>query len=63
MQTRLVAQQAAATSPETRSARISAPSVRVAPRGRTLDVVAFTVVGDRIAGIDVIADPEKPRGI
>jgi len=34
-----------------------------APRGRPLGVVGFTVVGGRIAEIDVIADPEKLRGL
>ncbi len=34
-----------------------------APRGRPLGVVGFTVVGGRIAEIDVIADSEKLRGL
>jgi RNA polymerase sigma-70 factor (ECF subfamily) len=37
----------------------AAGAVAVAPNGRTLGVVGFTVVGGRIAEIDLVADPEK----
>ena len=33
----------------------------VSPRGRLLLALVFTVAGNRIAGYDVIADPERLR--
>ncbi|MFL5886539.1 MAG: RNA polymerase sigma factor SigJ, partial [Thermoleophilaceae bacterium] len=39
----------------------AAGAVAVGPGGRTLGVVAFTIVGGRILEIDVVADPEKLR--
>jgi hypothetical protein len=38
-----------------------APGVVVAPRGRPVTVIAFTVRGSRTIEIDVIADPERLR--
>jgi len=40
-----------------------APGLVVAPSGRLLAASAFTVVGGRIASIDVVADPGKLRGL
>jgi RNA polymerase sigma-70 factor (ECF subfamily) len=40
-----------------------AAGVVVASRGKTISVVGFTVVDGRIAEIDVIARPEKLRGV
>jgi RNA polymerase sigma-70 factor (ECF subfamily) len=37
--------------------------VVVAPRGRPLAIVAFTIEQRRIAAIDLIADPEKLRRV
>jgi hypothetical protein len=37
--------------------------VVVAPRGRLLYVLTFTVEGDRIAGYDVIAEPDRLRAL
>jgi RNA polymerase sigma factor (sigma-70 family) len=38
-----------------------AAGVVVAPRGRPMAIVAFTIAGGRIAAIDLIADPAKLR--
>ncbi|HEY1175234.1 MAG TPA: RNA polymerase sigma factor SigJ [Phytomonospora sp.] len=35
------------------------PGVVVAPEGRTMSVMSFTVVDGRVAAIDVLADPER----
>ena len=36
-----------------------APGVVVAPEGKVISVMAFTVVDGRVAAIDAIADPER----
>jgi len=38
-----------------------AAGVVVAPRGRLLLVLSFTVADGRITEIDVVADPARPR--
>jgi RNA polymerase sigma factor (sigma-70 family) len=40
-----------------------AAGVVVAPPGEPLSVIGFTVVGGRIAEIDIVADPERLRGL
>ena len=40
-----------------------APGVVVAPDGRPFSLMAFTVVGGRIAAIDALADPERLAAI
>ncbi len=40
-----------------------APGLVVAPRGRLRLVLAFTVDGDRISSVDVVADPERLRSV
>ena len=35
----------------------------MAPRGRLFLVLGFTIVGDRITGLDVIADPDRLRAL
>jgi RNA polymerase sigma factor (sigma-70 family) len=35
------------------------PAILVAPRGTLVTVLLFTIVGDRIAAIDIVADPER----
>ena len=40
-----------------------APGIVIAPGGRAVAVASFTVAGDRIVGIDVVADPAKLRGL
>jgi len=39
------------------------PGIVIAPGGRAVAVAAFTVADGRIIGIDVVADPEKLRGL
>jgi RNA polymerase sigma-70 factor (ECF subfamily) len=53
-----------------RSARFAEPALVggriglvVAPRGRLRHVLTFTVAGDRVAGYEIIADPERLRGL
>jgi RNA polymerase sigma-70 factor (ECF subfamily) len=53
----------AAFAPLARPAIVNgAAGLRVVVRGKTLSVVSFTIVGERIVEIDLIADPEKLRG-
>jgi len=40
-----------------------APGIVIAPQGRVVAVAAFTIAGGRIVAIDVVADPEKLRGL
>jgi RNA polymerase sigma-70 factor (ECF subfamily) len=40
-----------------------AAGVVVAPEGRVITVMAFTVVAGRIVAIDAIADPERLRDV
>lgn len=55
---------AQAFAPYARAALVNgAAGAIVSPRGKTVAVVGFTVVGDRIVEIDLIADPAKLRGL
>jgi RNA polymerase sigma-70 factor (ECF subfamily) len=40
-----------------------APGIVIAPQGKAVAVAVFTVAGGRIVAIDVVADPEKLRGL
>jgi RNA polymerase sigma-70 factor, ECF subfamily len=40
-----------------------AAGVVVAPKGRVMSVMGFTVAGGRIVAIDTLADPERLRGL
>ena len=40
-----------------------APGLVMAPRGRLMVVLAFTIVDDLITSIDVIADQQRLRGV
>lgn len=39
------------------------PAVIVAPRGRLLMVILFTIVAARIVAIEVVSDPERLEGL
>jgi RNA polymerase sigma factor (sigma-70 family) len=58
-----VARQALAFSHRARHAHIGlvdgAPALLVAPGGRLVTIITFTISGDRIAGIDIVADPRR----
>ena len=59
----VVAEQALAFSHRAAHASVGivdgAPAILVAPGGRLVTIMAFTVVGDRIFAIEVIAEPER----
>jgi RNA polymerase sigma-70 factor (ECF subfamily) len=40
-----------------------APGLVMAPRGRLARAIAFSFVGDRIAGVEVISDPDRLRSM
>jgi len=62
-----VTRQALAFSHRARHARVgfvdNEPAILVAPEGRIVTVMTFTIPADRITAIDIIADPDRLAGL